>query len=148
MPPNPPSLPHALHTYTYSPPPPIIHTISFAPPPLGKKLKETLPWTSSCVALEEARGLSCCLLRYKSLNVFFCSIYPCTPFLLFLFPFHTGICTYPMQVVRTGRNNLNNRFLPFESIQTDAVFSLDDDQEAPHSAIEFAFRSAPSSHSQ
>ena len=63
-------------------------------------------------------------------------------------PFHAGICTHPMQVVRTGRNNLNNRFLPFESIQTDAVFSLDDDQEAPHSAIEFAFRSAPNSHSQ
>ena len=41
MPPDFPTLPHALHTDTYLPPP-IIHTISFGPPPLGKKLKETL----------------------------------------------------------------------------------------------------------
>ena len=37
MPPAPPSLPHALHTDMYlPPPPPIIHTISFCPP-LGQK---------------------------------------------------------------------------------------------------------------
>ena len=43
MPPDPPSLPHALHTDTYLSLP-IIHTISFCThPPLDKKLKKTLP---------------------------------------------------------------------------------------------------------
>ena len=52
MPPDPSSLPHALHTNMCLPPP-IIHTISFWPP-LSKKLKETLlceaevKWKTSC----------------------------------------------------------------------------------------------------
>ena len=37
MPPDPPSLLHALHTDMYLPP-----IISFCPPPLGKMLKEAL----------------------------------------------------------------------------------------------------------
>ena len=43
MPPNPPSLPHALHTdtYMYLSLPPLIHIISFCPPPSTKR-KETL----------------------------------------------------------------------------------------------------------
>ena len=46
----------------------------------------------------------------------------------------------PVHVVKTDRNSLNNRFLPFDFIQTDAVFSLDDDIRLHHEEIVFAFR--------
>ncbi len=42
----------------------------------------------------------------------------------------------------TGRNSLNNRFLPLENIQTEAVLSLDDDVHLRHDEIQFAFRCA------
>ena len=41
MPPDPPSLPHALHTDMYLPPP--NNPYNLIPPSLGNKLKETLP---------------------------------------------------------------------------------------------------------
>jgi len=46
----------------------------------------------------------------------------------------------PVEVVRAGRNSLNNRFLPLTNIQTEAILSLDNDQELSHEDIEFAFR--------
>lgn len=39
-----------------------------------------------------------------------------------------------------GKNSLNNRFLPFSSIETDAVLSIDDDVHLRHDEIQFAFR--------
>ena len=45
-----------------------------------------------------------------------------------------------VQVVCTGQNSLNNRFLPLANIQTEAVLSLDDDVHLRHDEILFAFR--------
>ena len=66
------------------------------------------------------------------------SLLPSFPLLslLLLFP----LLSSPPQVVRAGRNSLNNRFLPFSNIQTEAVLSLDDDIVLTHEEIEFAFR--------
>lgn len=44
------------------------------------------------------------------------------------------------QVISVGRNSLNNRFLPFSLIETDAVLSIDDDVSLRHDEIQFAFR--------
>ena len=44
------------------------------------------------------------------------------------------------QVVRAERNSLNNRFLPFTNIETEAVLSIDDDVHLRHDEIQFAFR--------
>ena len=52
---------------------------------------------------------------------------------------HTHTHTHS-QVVRAGRNSLNNRFLPLTNIQTEAILSLDDDIALTHEEIEFAFR--------
>ena len=38
------------------------------------------------------------------------------------------------------KNSLNNRFIPFESIHTEAVLSIDDDVYLRHDEIQFAFR--------
>ncbi|KAL8571491.1 hypothetical protein ACOMHN_060973 [Nucella lapillus] len=46
----------------------------------------------------------------------------------------------PLQVLRTKRNSLNNRFLPYESIETEAVLSIDDDAHLRHDEIVFGFR--------
>lgn len=43
-------------------------------------------------------------------------------------------------VVKVPKNSLNNRFLPFEEIKTDAILSLDDDSNFRHDEIVFAFR--------
>lgn len=44
-------------------------------------------------------------------------------------------------VIKTKRNSLNNRFLPFDEIETDAILSLDDDMVSlRHDEIVFAFR--------
>ena len=40
----------------------------------------------------------------------------------------------------TARNSLNNRFLPFDSIETECVLSLDDDVVLSHERIVFGFR--------
>lgn len=43
-------------------------------------------------------------------------------------------------VIKSKRNSLNNRFLPFDEIKTDAILSLDDDVSLRHDEIIFAFR--------
>ncbi|XP_049887333.1 exostosin-3 [Pectinophora gossypiella] len=46
----------------------------------------------------------------------------------------------PVAVVRTARNSLNNRFLPYHLIDTEAVLCVDDDAHLRHDEIVFAFR--------
>lgn len=46
----------------------------------------------------------------------------------------------PVAVVRTARNSLNNRFLPYHLIETEAVLCVDDDAHLRHDEIVFAFR--------
>ncbi len=45
------------------------------------------------------------------------------------------------QVVQPEQNSLNNRFLPFDNIKTEAVLSIDDDVHLRPDEIQFAFRS-------
>ncbi len=45
-----------------------------------------------------------------------------------------------VEVIKTTVNSLNNRFLPFDSIETEAVLSVDDDVHLRHDEIIFAFR--------
>ena len=42
--------------------------------------------------------------------------------------------------MRGNGNSLNNRFLPYEQIETEAVLSLDDDIRLEHDEIDLAFR--------
>jgi len=46
----------------------------------------------------------------------------------------------PIHVVKTERNSLNNRFLPYSAIETEAVLSVDDDAHLRHDEIIFGFR--------
>ncbi|XP_067928129.1 exostosin-like 3 isoform X2 [Watersipora subatra] len=46
----------------------------------------------------------------------------------------------PIQVLKSARNSLNNRFLPYKEIETEAILSLDDDMYLRHDEIIFAFR--------
>lgn len=46
----------------------------------------------------------------------------------------------PLVVLNVKRNSLNNRFLPFDQIETDAILSLDDDSPLRQDEIIFAFR--------
>uniref|UniRef100_A0A2A4K6I9 glucuronosyl-galactosyl-proteoglycan 4-alpha-N-acetylglucosaminyltransferase n=1 Tax=Heliothis virescens TaxID=7102 RepID=A0A2A4K6I9_HELVI len=46
----------------------------------------------------------------------------------------------PVAVVRAPRNSLNNRFLPYHLIDTEAVLCVDDDAHLRHDEIVFAFR--------
>ncbi|XP_045106982.1 exostosin-3-like [Portunus trituberculatus] len=46
----------------------------------------------------------------------------------------------PIHVVRAERNSLNNRFLPYSEIETEAVLSVDDDAHLRHDEIVFGFR--------
>ena len=46
----------------------------------------------------------------------------------------------PIIVVRAERNSLNNRFLPYSEIETEAVLSVDDDAHLRHDEIVFGFR--------
>jgi hypothetical protein len=48
----------------------------------------------------------------------------------------------PLHVVSAGKNSLNNRFLPFDLIETEAILSLDDDVHLTHAEIVLAFRFA------
>ncbi|XP_035751333.1 exostosin-like 3 isoform X2 [Egretta garzetta] len=43
-------------------------------------------------------------------------------------------------VVRTEKNSLNNRFLPWDEIETEAILSIDDDAHLRHDEIMFGFR--------
>ena len=44
------------------------------------------------------------------------------------------------QVVRTAKNSLNNRFMPYDAIETEAILSIDDDAHLRHDEILFGFR--------
>lgn len=46
----------------------------------------------------------------------------------------------PIVVVRTEKNSLNNRFLPWNEVETEAVLSIDDDAHLRHDEIMFGFR--------
>ncbi|EFN78322.1 exostosin-3 [Harpegnathos saltator] len=46
----------------------------------------------------------------------------------------------PIHVIKAPRNSLNNRFLPFDAIETEAVLSVDDDAHLRHDEIMFGFR--------
>jgi len=46
----------------------------------------------------------------------------------------------PIHVVKTEKNSLNNRFLPYSEIETEAVLSVDDDAHLRHDEIIFGFR--------
>lgn len=43
-------------------------------------------------------------------------------------------------VIKSERNSLNNRFIPFDEIKTEAILSIDDDTNLRHDEIIFAFR--------
>ncbi|XP_070503866.1 exostosin-3 [Chironomus tepperi] len=45
-----------------------------------------------------------------------------------------------VEVVKAARNSLNNRFLPYDSIETEAILSVDDDAHLRHDEILFGFR--------
>ena len=45
-----------------------------------------------------------------------------------------------LQVVNPSKNSLNNRFIPFKEIETEAVLSMDDDAHLRHDEILLAFR--------
>src|SRR3569623_945454 len=47
----------------------------------------------------------------------------------------------PIYFVNASKNSLNNRFLPYDQIQTEAVLSMDDDIDLKQHEIVFAFRS-------
>ncbi|XP_028675964.1 exostosin-like 3 [Erpetoichthys calabaricus] len=46
----------------------------------------------------------------------------------------------PVVVVQTEKNSLNNRFLPWDAIETEAILSIDDDAHLRHDEIMFGFR--------
>uniref|UniRef100_A0A8C6WDU8 Exostosin-like 3 n=1 Tax=Neogobius melanostomus TaxID=47308 RepID=A0A8C6WDU8_9GOBI len=46
----------------------------------------------------------------------------------------------PIVVVRTEKNSLNNRFLPWDAVETEAILSIDDDAHLRHDEIMFGFR--------
>ncbi|CDI98613.1 exostosin 3 [Echinococcus multilocularis] len=46
----------------------------------------------------------------------------------------------PIYVIRGGKNSLNNRFLPFDVLKTEALLMLDDDITLRHDEIVLAFR--------
>ncbi|PIK58128.1 putative exostosin-like 3 [Apostichopus japonicus] len=46
----------------------------------------------------------------------------------------------PVKVLQGGKNSLNNRFLPFDEIETEAVLSIDDDAHLRHDEMLFGFR--------
>ncbi|KXJ27657.1 exostosin-like 3 [Exaiptasia diaphana] len=46
----------------------------------------------------------------------------------------------PLNVIKTTKNSLNNRFIPYDVIETDAILSIDDDVELRHDEILLAFR--------
>ncbi|CAG2185009.1 EXTL3 [Mytilus edulis] len=46
----------------------------------------------------------------------------------------------PIHVIKTTKNSLNNRFLPYDVIETEAILSIDDDAHLRHDEIVFGFR--------
>lgn len=51
----------------------------------------------------------------------------------------------PIHVIQAEKNSLNNRFKPYDAIQTEAVLSIDDDTHLRHDEIIFGFRFVHSS---
>ena len=45
-----------------------------------------------------------------------------------------------LQVVKASTNSLNNRFVPYDAIATEAILSVDDDAHLRHDEIMFGFR--------
>ena len=45
----------------------------------------------------------------------------------------------PIKVIKTKQNSLNNRFLPYDLIETEAILSLDDDIRLTHHEILYGF---------
>ncbi|KHJ79792.1 EXTL2, alpha-1,4-N-acetylhexosaminyltransferase, partial [Oesophagostomum dentatum] len=48
----------------------------------------------------------------------------------------------PVEFIKVARNSLNNRFVPWDRITTEAVLSLDDDIDLKQHEIIFAFRNS------
>ncbi|CAL1293424.1 unnamed protein product [Larinioides sclopetarius] len=46
----------------------------------------------------------------------------------------------PIHVIKAKKNSLNNRFLPYDVVETEAVLSVDDDAHLRHDEIVFGFR--------
>ncbi|GMT30915.1 hypothetical protein PFISCL1PPCAC_22212 [Pristionchus fissidentatus] len=46
----------------------------------------------------------------------------------------------PIEFIFPEKNSLLNRFIPYDEIETEAIVSLDDDQNFSHSELVFAFR--------
>ncbi|XP_013787802.1 exostosin-3-like [Limulus polyphemus] len=46
----------------------------------------------------------------------------------------------PIHVIKSQKNSLNNRFLPYVAIETEAILSVDDDAHLRHDEIIFGFR--------
>lgn len=61
---------------------------------------------------------------------------------LYIFKYHIKIYFSNIfeQVIKAPRNSLNNRFLPFDAIETEAVLSIDDDAHLRHDEVMFGFR--------
>lgn len=47
---------------------------------------------------------------------------------------------YFFKVIKSKKNSLNNRFLPYDTIETEAILSVDDDAHLRHDEIVFGFR--------
>ncbi|CAG9772017.1 unnamed protein product [Ceutorhynchus assimilis] len=45
-----------------------------------------------------------------------------------------------VHIIKAARNSLNNRFLPLDNLQTEAILSVDDDAHLRHDEILFGFR--------
>ena len=139
-----PTLSHPLtHTLSLTPSHshPLTHTLSFTPScshptthtlshhPLAHTLSLTLshPLTPSHTPPSHSHPLT------HTLSLFL--LYLFSPSILFFSPPPPSY-----QVVRAERNSLNNRFLPFTNVETEAVLSIDDDVHLRHDEIQFAFR--------
>ena len=45
-----------------------------------------------------------------------------------------------LQFIKVPKNSLNNRFIPYDAIETEAILSVDDDVYLRHDEIQFGFR--------
>ncbi|KAF8374744.1 hypothetical protein PRIPAC_81173, partial [Pristionchus pacificus] len=46
----------------------------------------------------------------------------------------------PIEFIRSERNSVNNRFLPFDRIETEAIFFIDDEMDVVHEELVYAFK--------
>ena len=56
------------------------------------------------------------------------------------FSFENNWLLYSFQLVIADKNSLNNRFIPYDIIDTEAVLILDDDVMPPTEQLTFGFR--------